>query len=306
MIGLCTVLGEPVDPIAAVLLQTDPMKYFMRAYDNYSRPPAAMAAAAAAAAAAAGGGGAPAPAVPAGHTAVSKLGRMLATRVIMLGAAVQMAFGRPRAASEALMRAQSEEENARAGLLLEQVGVPLRGLVHFCCHSDNEPVGSFIPMMLLELVPLHCRYSSAMPRADSVSTSTAGFPPAPLLPCPAVRLRHAVPAAAPGAQVRLPNGVGGHPVHLLRPEAHRHTRIPPGGVTASRPPPLLGGAALAFRIVTPTAAGWDGLPPSCGQGSAALARVQRGVAGDWHGQKKQGPSDVWDVIASLAYGYLTD
>lgn len=137
MIGLCTVLGEPVDPIAAVLLQTDPMKYFMRAYDNYSRPPAAMAAAAAAAAAAAGGG-APAPAVPAGHTAVSKLGRMLATRVIMLGAAVQMAFGRPRAASEALMRAQSEEENARAGLLLEQVGGLLRGLVPVCCRVENE------------------------------------------------------------------------------------------------------------------------------------------------------------------------
>jgi hypothetical protein len=62
--------------------------------------------------------GAPGPPPP---TAASKLGRMLAARVVLLGAAVQCGAGRYRAASEALMRAQSEDENARAGLLLEQV-----------------------------------------------------------------------------------------------------------------------------------------------------------------------------------------
>ncbi|PNH07473.1 Trafficking protein particle complex subunit 8 [Tetrabaena socialis] len=130
MIGLCGVLGEPTDPIAAVLLQNDPMKYFLRAYEHYAKPPTAATAAAAAiimgpgAPAAAGAAPAGAP-LPPGVVAAAKLGRMLATRVIMLGAAVQSAAGRHRGCSEALMRAQSEEEHARAGLLLEQVVPPM-------------------------------------------------------------------------------------------------------------------------------------------------------------------------------------
>ncbi|PNW88325.1 hypothetical protein CHLRE_01g024400v5 [Chlamydomonas reinhardtii] len=122
MIGLCSVLGEPVDPIAAVLLQNDPMKYFMRAYEHYTKPPAAVLAAAAPPGSGGSAVGAPGsgPPLPPAALAASKIGRMLATRVVMLGAAVQCAAGRYRAASDALMRAQSEEENARAGLLLEQ------------------------------------------------------------------------------------------------------------------------------------------------------------------------------------------
>ncbi|KAG2449122.1 hypothetical protein HYH02_005870 [Chlamydomonas schloesseri] len=169
MIGLCSVLGEPADPIAAVLLQNDPMKYFMRAYEHYTKPPAALLAAAAPPASGGGapGGGAPAPLPPAA-LAASKVGRMLATRVVMLGAAVQSAAGRYRAASDALMRAQSEEENARAGLLLEQSAycmlylrpplvrkfafqMVLAGIRYICCGQKRIAIHAYRQVLALYL-----------------------------------------------------------------------------------------------------------------------------------------------------------
>ncbi|KXZ49490.1 hypothetical protein GPECTOR_21g716 [Gonium pectorale] len=180
MIGLCGVLGEPADPIAAVLLQNDPMKYFMRAYENYIKPPAAAIAAAAASMAGAGGappgnGGAPqvaaagqASGAPPGILAASKVGRMLATRVVLLGAAVQSAAGRHRATSDALMRAQSEEENARAGLLLEQSAyamlfarpplvrkfafqMVLAGIRYICCGQKRIAIHAYRQVLSLYL-----------------------------------------------------------------------------------------------------------------------------------------------------------
>ncbi|KAG2489318.1 hypothetical protein HYH03_012150 [Edaphochlamys debaryana] len=166
MIGLCSVLGEPADPIAAVLLASDPMKYFMRAYENYSKPPAAAVAAAAAAQQQPNGG--PLPPMSAATLAASRVGRMLATRVIMLCAAVQSAAGRHRAASEALMRAQSEEENARAGLLLEQSAyamlyarpplvrkfafqMVLAGIRYICCGQKRIAIHAYRQVMSLYL-----------------------------------------------------------------------------------------------------------------------------------------------------------
>ncbi|GLC57223.1 hypothetical protein PLESTB_001201000 [Pleodorina starrii] len=174
MIGLCTVLGEPADPIAAVLLQNDPMKYFMRAYEHYIKPPAAVLAAAAAVVTSAGGQGAAAAAAaavqapPAAAVAASKVGRMLATRVILLGAAVQSAAGRHRATSDALMRAQSEEENARAGLLLEQSAysmlyarpplmrkfafqMVLAGIRYICCGQKRIAIHAYRQVLALYL-----------------------------------------------------------------------------------------------------------------------------------------------------------
>ncbi|GIL73935.1 hypothetical protein Vretimale_5119 [Volvox reticuliferus] len=171
MIGLCTVLGEPADPIAAVLLQNDPMKYFMRAYENYIKPPAAVLAAATVAVTSANGPVGPATAMPSpppSAVAASKIGRMLATRVILLGAAVQTAAGRHRATSDALMRAQSEEENARAGLLLEQSAysmlyvrpplvrkfafqMVLAGIRYICCGQKRIAIHAYRQVLALYL-----------------------------------------------------------------------------------------------------------------------------------------------------------
>ncbi|GIL54165.1 hypothetical protein Vafri_9740 [Volvox africanus] len=171
MIGLCTVLGEPADPIAAVLLQNDPMKYFMRAHENYIKPPAAVLAAATVAVTSVNGPGGPTAAVPSppsSAVAASKIGRMLATRVILLGTAVQTAAGRHRATSDALMRAQSEEENARAGLLLEQSAysmlsvhpplvrkfafqMVLAGIRYICCGQKRIAIHAYRQVLELYL-----------------------------------------------------------------------------------------------------------------------------------------------------------
>ncbi|GAX80359.1 hypothetical protein CEUSTIGMA_g7798.t1 [Chlamydomonas eustigma] len=86
MLGLCCIL-EPSEG-------QDPQKYFMRAYENYSRLP-------------------------------GRLPRMLATRSMMSCAAYQFACGRYQSTSHALMRAHFEEENGRAALLLEQAAYSL-------------------------------------------------------------------------------------------------------------------------------------------------------------------------------------
>ncbi|WIA33724.1 hypothetical protein OEZ86_006842 [Tetradesmus obliquus] len=80
MIGLCSILTS--DPSA------DPLKYFNRAYEHYSK-------------------------------VRGRQGRMLATRAMLYAAAYQAATGRHHAASMSLMRAHFDEEAARAALLLE-------------------------------------------------------------------------------------------------------------------------------------------------------------------------------------------
>ncbi|WIA13573.1 hypothetical protein OEZ85_007140 [Tetradesmus obliquus] len=80
MIGLCSTLTS--DPSA------DPLKYFNRAYEHYSK-------------------------------VRGRQGRMLATRTMLYAALYQAATGRHHAASMSLMRAHFDEEAARAALLLE-------------------------------------------------------------------------------------------------------------------------------------------------------------------------------------------
>ncbi|MEW5318844.1 MAG: hypothetical protein WDW38_010029, partial [Sanguina aurantia] len=86
MIGLCCIL----DPTES----NDPLKYFTRAYEAYTKVP-------------------------------GKLSRMLATRCSLLMAAFQQRIGRHLSTSHVLMRAHFDEENARAALLLEQAAYAL-------------------------------------------------------------------------------------------------------------------------------------------------------------------------------------
>ncbi len=72
MIGLCTILDPGLDPALV-----DPIKYFVRAYEHYSK-----------------GGG--------------RLNRMLATRAVLFAAAHQQALGRFISASTLLMHAHFE------------------------------------------------------------------------------------------------------------------------------------------------------------------------------------------------------
>lgn len=89
MIGLCAVLGSSDPAAAAAVGGPDPVKYFGRAFEHYSKVP--------------------------GRSA-----RMLATRAMTWAAGYHIATGRHLAANQCLMRAHYDEENARAALLLEE------------------------------------------------------------------------------------------------------------------------------------------------------------------------------------------